>query len=82
MPERSEGGAAEIEVSEVILGLEWAGRGHGDLDPADADPDLGADLEQLEPNGARGGVGGIEVEDECSAPPSPASAAPMTKVMR
>jgi hypothetical protein len=33
---RSEGGAAQVEVSEVVLGLVGAGRGHGDLDPAHA----------------------------------------------
>ena len=32
-------------------------RGHGDLDPAHADPDLGADLQQLQAQGTAGGDG-------------------------
>lgn len=32
-------------------------RGHGDADPADADPGLGTDLQQLESQGAAGGGG-------------------------
>ena len=56
IPVRSEGGAAEIEVRQVILGLVGERRGHGDFDPAHAAAYLGADLEQLEADRAAGGV--------------------------
>jgi hypothetical protein len=62
MPARSEGdGAAQVEISEVVLGLVGAGGGHRDLDPAHAFADLGADLQQLEPDGAAGGAGELGV---------------------
>ena len=65
MRERSEGGALQVEVGEVVLGLVGAGRGHRDLDPAHAAPHLGADLQQLEPDGAagRGGELGVAQAD-------------------
>ena len=40
----SEGGALQVEIGEVVLGLVGAGRGHGDFDPAHALAHLGADL--------------------------------------
>ena len=55
--DRSEGGALQVEVGEVILGLVGAGGGHRDLDATHADADLGADLEELEPDRATGGGG-------------------------
>ena len=61
MPGRSEGGAAQIEIREVVLGLVRAGRGHGDLDPAHALAHLGADLQELEPDRAAGGAGELGV---------------------
>ena len=41
----------------MVLGLERAGRGHGDLDPAHAAADLGADLQELQTDGTAGGGG-------------------------
>jgi hypothetical protein len=41
----------------VVLGLERAGRGHGDLDPAHAAANLGTDLQELETDRAAGGGG-------------------------
>jgi selenocysteine lyase/cysteine desulfurase len=41
----------------------WAGRGHGDLDAAHAEPHLGADLQELEPDGAAGGGGELGVPE-------------------
>jgi hypothetical protein len=48
MAGRSEGGALQGEIGELVLILVGAGGGHGDLDPAHAGPDLGTDLQQLE----------------------------------
>ena len=56
LPARSEGGAPQVQIGEVVLGLVRAGGGHGDLDPAHAEPDQGADLQQLQADGAAGGV--------------------------
>jgi hypothetical protein len=48
MDDRSEGlGASQVEEGEVELGLIRAGRRHGDLDPADAEADLGAIFRSL-----------------------------------
>ena len=58
---RSEGGAVQIKVREVILGLVGERGGHGDLDPAHAPPHLGADLQELEPDRAAGGAGELGV---------------------
>jgi hypothetical protein len=64
MDDRSEGlGASQVEEGEVELGLIRAGRRHGDLDPADAEADLGADLQKLEPDGAAGGGGELGVAE-------------------
>ena len=46
---------AQIDIGEVVLGLVRAGRRHGDLDAAHAFAHLGADLQELEPDGAAGG---------------------------
>ena len=67
--ERSEGDAHQVEIGEVILGLVGAGRGHGDLDAAHADANMGADLEELEPNGATGGAGQLGVPEPDPAQP-------------
>jgi hypothetical protein len=62
MPGCSEGGgAAQVEVSEVVLGLVRAGGGHGNLDPAHALANLGADFQEPEPDGAAGGIGQLRV---------------------
>ena len=50
-------GALQIEVGECELGLPGKARGHGELDPPDATTDQGTDLQQLQPDGAAGGIG-------------------------
>jgi hypothetical protein len=60
MTGRSEGGALQVEIGEVVLGLVGAGRGHGDLDAAHAAAHLGADLE---PDGAAGCSGELDVPE-------------------
>src|SRR6476659_7061018 len=58
---RSEGDALQVEIGEVVLVAVGAGRGHGDLDAAHAGPDLGADLQELQADGAAGGGGELGV---------------------
>ena len=50
---------AEAGVGQGEHGLVGAGRGHGDPDAADRDGDAGADLQELQADGAAGG--GFEV---------------------
>ena len=50
----------------------WAGRGHGDLDAADADPHQRADLEELETDRAAGGLGELGMARRCGARRRPA----------
>ena len=48
-------------MSEGELILPRVGGGHGELDAADGDPHQGADFEELEADGAAGGVGELGV---------------------
>jgi hypothetical protein len=68
------GGALQVEVGEMILGLERPRRGHGVLDAAHAAAHLGGDLQELEPDGAKGGdrklgVAQAEPEPQLVGPP-------------
>ncbi len=54
-------GALQIDVGERELVLPGKARGHGELDPPDATPDQGADLQQLQADGATGGIGELGV---------------------
>ena len=56
-------GALQIEVGECELGLPGKARGHGELDPPDATTDQGTDLQQLQPDGAAGGIGKLGVAE-------------------
>jgi len=61
----SEGDTLQGKIGERVLGLVGERRGHGDFDPAHAFAHLGADLHQLEPDGAagRGGELGVTQTD-------------------
>ena len=61
-------GELQVEIREVVLGLIRAGGGHGDLDPAHAEPHLGADLQELAPDRAAGGGGELGVAEPDPAP--------------
>ena len=55
-------GAGSGGISQAARGVApvfggWAGRGHGDLDTAHGDAHQRTDLEELEADGAAGGVG-------------------------
>src|SRR5260370_686336 len=52
-------GGAENAMGRGKDGLVWTSGRHGEFDPADADGDEGADLEQLAANSAAGGVSEI-----------------------
>ena len=60
-------GGGEQGVGEAPFVAPRIGRGHGQLDAPHADPDLGADLEQLEADGAAGGLGELGVAEADAA---------------
>ena len=47
----------QVDVSQREFVLAWKARGHGELDPPDATADQCADLQELEADGAAGGIG-------------------------
>src|SRR6476469_1760164 len=54
-------GCGQPQMGEGELVLIGAGRGHRELDAAHADPDEGADLQELQADGAAGGLGELGV---------------------
>ena len=56
-------GALQIEVGERERVLPGKARGHGELDPPDATADQGTDLQQLQADGAAGGIGKLRVAE-------------------